>query len=103
MIDRMIVLILLSFALCIAMSVLGGIIATFIQARASSQAAETAKTFSSAILRPIMFPQGSLPLALAEILSRIPINIIDRLITAFAGYGIAVALNALLRRMRVLV
>jgi hypothetical protein len=42
-----------------------------------------------------MFPQGGIPLVLAEILSRIPINIIDRLITAYAGYGIAIALRKL--------
>jgi hypothetical protein len=34
-----------------------------------------------------------------EILSRIPINIIDRLITAYADYGIALALRALLYRV----
>jgi hypothetical protein len=98
-IDRMIVLILLSFALCIAMSVLGGLIAAFIQVSVTSSTARASFNFSSVILRPIMFPQGGPPLILAEILSRIPINIIDRLITAFAGYGIALALYALVRRV----
>jgi hypothetical protein len=44
-----------------------------------------------------MFRQG-FPLILAEILSRIPMNIIDRLISAFSGYGIALAISGFLRR-----
>jgi len=36
---------------------------------------------------------GAAPVFLAEILSRIPVNIIDRLLTAFAGYGIALLLK----------
>jgi hypothetical protein len=45
-----------------------------------------------------MFRQGS-PLILAEILSRIPINIIDRLISAFSGFGIALAISGFLRKI----
>jgi hypothetical protein len=34
-----------------------------------------------------------------EILSRIPINLIDRPITVFGGYGVAIGLRALMRRL----
>jgi hypothetical protein len=83
--DRAVVLILLSFALCVAMSILGGLISGLIQ-----------------IFNPA-FPKGPLvsaamsdqniPLILTEIISRFPMNVIDRLISAFAGYGFALALH----------
>jgi len=93
-INRMIVLILLSFCLCLVISVLGGIIATFIQ---SINPAISGKPGLSADLTATMFGHN-IPVVFAEILSRIPVNIIDRLITAFAGYGIALFLRNLSRR-----
>ena len=83
-IDRMMVLILFSFALCIAMSVLGGLLTVLVLILRNSAELNPA----SVLLSSTMFSQNLSPL-LVEILSRIPINIIDRLITAFGGYGIA--------------
>ena len=85
--DRMIVLILLSFALCIAMSVLGGFLTALILSLSPAHAGERGL---SVLLSTTLF-NSNLPLVLVEILSRIPINIIDRLISAFGGYAIALA------------
>ena len=83
--DRLIVLILFSFVLCLAMSILGGLIATFIQYMNPSRLHGEGITPAIGIL---MFPDG-FSIALTEILSRIPQNIIDRLISVFAGFGLA--------------
>jgi hypothetical protein len=87
-IGRIIVITLLSFSLCIAMSVLGGLIASFIELL---HPPGNERAFNPASYRDLgltMFQQG-FPIILAEILSRIPMNVIDRLISAFGGYGIA--------------
>ena len=86
--DRVIVLILLSFALCLAMSVLGGLISTLILLINPSQ---TGERVLAGLLDTML--GGTVPVLLAEILARIPVNIIDRLITAFSGYGIAMLLR----------
>ncbi|WP_461247713.1 hypothetical protein [Treponema sp. R6D11] len=91
-INLMIVLILLSFCLCLVISVLGGVIASFIQ---SIDPNLSVKQWSTADLTATMFGQN-IPAVLAEILSRIPVNIIDRLITAFAGYGIALGIKRII-------
>jgi hypothetical protein len=96
--DRIIVITLLSFSLSIAMSILGGLIAAFIQLLRSSPNGSVSNPASYTDLGLTMFRQG-LPVILAEILSRIPINIIDRLISAFGGYGIALAISGFLRRV----
>ena len=87
--NRVIVLVLLSFALCLTMSILGGLLSTFIKF-VLTLSDVSAHNPSSAKLSHTMFPQN-FPIILGEILSRIPVNIIDRLITSFAGYGIALA------------
>ena len=92
--DRIIVLIIFSFTLCITMSVLGGLIATFIMYLNS---AYTEGDGISGILSTTMFGQN-VPVLWREIISRIPVNIVDRLISAFAGYGIAVLLHRLQKR-----
>ena len=89
--DKVIILILFSFALCLAMSILGGLIATLIIVINSSYS--DAKGISG-VLSATMFGQN-VPLPLKEIISRIPINIIDRLISVFAGYGIALLVRRL--------
>jgi hypothetical protein len=94
--DRIIVITLLSFFLCIAMSILGGLIATFIQLLRSSDGL-VSNPASYTDLGLTMFRQG-FPLILAELLSRIPLKIIDRLISSFGGYGIALAISGFLRR-----
>ena len=88
-IDHLIVLILLSFALCLAISILGGVIAGFILINSSYNAEEAV---ISSVFSATMFSQN-FPVILKEILSRIPMNIIDRLLSAFSGYGIALGLR----------
>jgi hypothetical protein len=97
-VDRAIVLMMLSFALCIVMSVQGGLTAVLIdslkaywsQSSSGSSGAEGAETlFKLALLR------RNLPLAGVEILSRIPLNVIDRLVSVFGAYGIAALLAAI--------
>jgi hypothetical protein len=97
-IDRIFVITLLSFSLCVAMSILGGFIASFIQLLRSSGNGQVANPASYRDLGLAMFRQG-FPLILAEILTRIPINIIDRLISAFAGYGVALAIKRAILRL----
>ena len=93
--EKMIALIILSFVLSIAISILGGLIAAFIIYTDSVLLEER---FVTGIFASTMFPHG-FPLILTEILSRIPVNIVDRLISAFAGYGIAlVSIKLALKR-----
>jgi hypothetical protein len=42
-----------------------------------------------------MFRRG-LPVVLAEILPRIPMNVIDRFISVFVGYGIAMGIGGVI-------
>ena len=93
--DRIIALILLSFALCVTISVLGGIISAFI---AVINQPLTEEAGLAGILAKTMFGKDT-PLIFKEILSRIPINSIDRLISAFAGFGIAVCISGLSIRL----
>jgi len=82
--NRVFVLTLLSFALCLVISILGGAISFFIGLiRTSSEAGLSGNPASIPIMTHYTIP------LVKEILSRIPINIIDRLIAAFGGYGIA--------------
>jgi hypothetical protein len=46
-----------------------------------------------------MLARKGLPLLLVEVLCRIPVNILDRLISVFGGYGFALALTALTTRI----
>ena len=91
--NRVIVLLLLSFALCLVVSVLGGLISGLILLINPSQIGERVL---AGLLNDTM-SGGAVPVFLAEILSRIPVNIIDRLIAAFGGYGVAVVLRRTVR------
>ncbi|MDR0447649.1 MAG: hypothetical protein LBH07_03175 [Treponema sp.] len=95
--DRVVALILLSFALCIAMSILGGLISVFIQ---FINNAYTDDPNRFAFLGRVLFDENS-PVILVEIMSRIPVNIVDRLIAAFAGFGIALGFHSLLQRLTI--
>jgi hypothetical protein len=44
--------------------------------------------------------QRNIPI-LKEIMNRIPVNVADRLISVFAGYGIALGLGFVFRRVKV--
>ena len=87
--DRAMVLTLLSFALCIAMSIMGGLITAIILEINSSLQGQRA---FGGILSDTMF-SPNIPVIVVEIAARIPINIIDRLITAFSGYAIALGVK----------
>ncbi|AEF82057.1 hypothetical protein [Leadbettera azotonutricia] len=85
---RAIVLVILSFALCLVISVLGGLCALII------------KGFDPQVHDPIdpelnfrlALVRRNLPGIVVEIGSRIPVNLLDRLISSFAGYGLAALL-----------
>lgn len=93
-IGRIVVLMLLSFALCLAVSILGGFLAALIL---GFYTPPTGVLGISGKLSDTLFTYDS-PLILVEIVSRIPINIIDRLIAALGGYGIALVLRGLAGR-----
>jgi hypothetical protein len=87
--DKVIALTFLAFALCIAMSVMGGIISAIIWGASPSY------PYGGSLLIGIgktMFT-GNVPTVVREILARIPVNMIDRIVTAFVGFGVAVALQ----------
>jgi hypothetical protein len=89
LINTLVVLLLLSFVMCIAISVLGGLITVLIKIFPSlfwSRSPSPERLFKLALVRK------NLPLAVVEILSRIPLNIIDRLLSVFGGYGVAALL-----------
>jgi hypothetical protein len=93
LIERAIVLILLSFAMCIVISVLGGIFSTLIDIiEAPVEGASASQPFEivdpGKNFRPALARKG-LPALLVEIGSRIPVNILDRLISSFAGFAFA--------------
>ncbi|MDR0585456.1 MAG: hypothetical protein LBG57_14075 [Treponema sp.] len=87
---RAIVLVLLSFALCLAISVLGGLFATFINSfnppSLVPESISPEHNFRLALIR------RNLSGVLVEIGSRIPVNLLDRLFSSFAGYALALLL-----------
>jgi len=86
------VLMLLSFILCFAISIMGGLIAFFIEIIKTPQSVNPASQHSDFY--------GGLPLVLMEIVSRIPINIIDRVISVFAGFGIAYVIGKVVNKIK---
>jgi hypothetical protein len=90
--SKIFVLMLLSFILCFAISILGGLIASFIEIIRTPHSVNLASQHSD-------FYSG-LPLVLREIVSRVPINIIDRIISVFAGFGIAYAIGKVVNKVR---
>jgi hypothetical protein len=94
--SAMIALILLAFALCVIISILGGCISTLIILWDNSMAASGNITPEATV--PQLVP--NMPLLAREILSRIPINIIDRLVSVFLGYGTARSIAVLISLTR---
>ncbi|MDR1932005.1 MAG: hypothetical protein LBQ57_04180 [Spirochaetales bacterium] len=83
---RAIVLVLLSFALCLVISVLEGLCAVIIDGYNPSLLPDTASpelNFRPALIR------RNLSAIIVEIGSRIPVTLLDRLFSSFAGYGLA--------------
>jgi hypothetical protein len=87
---RSIVLALLSFVLCLVISVLGGLCATIINVfnppSLVLDSISPEQNFRLALI------QKKLPGVLVKIGSRIPVNLLDRLFSSFAGYGLAALL-----------
>jgi hypothetical protein len=95
---RLTALFLLAFALTVAVSVSGGIIAFCIKAFIPSSAGITGpEEFYAPPLAGRAWPA-----LLVEITSRIPVNVLDRLLTAFCGYALAWGLRRAARRRRTL-
>jgi hypothetical protein len=84
--DKVIALILLAFALCLAMSVSGGVISAAVWGASPSYPYESSLL---SLLGKTMFAEN-VPTLVREIAARYPVNMIDRIITAYIGYGIAV-------------
>ena len=78
-------LFLLSFALAVALSLSGGLISFFIKYCIPGSLGGVGPE----LLYAPSLSRFSLPALAVEILSRIPVNIIDRLVTAFGGYALA--------------
>jgi hypothetical protein len=78
--SRLLVLVVID---CIMISVLGGLIDVVITALSAPRAFNPEDTFKLGLLR------SNMPFLPAAILSRIPINIVDRFIAVFAGYGLS--------------
>jgi hypothetical protein len=88
--ERAIVLVLLSFVLCLVISVLGGLCATIIYSFKTPSlvpdSVSPEQNFRLALIR------RNLSGVLVEIGSRIPVNLLDRLFSSFAGYALAALL-----------
>ncbi|MDR0403538.1 MAG: hypothetical protein LBH35_08135 [Treponema sp.] len=83
--NTLVALLLLSFVMCVVISIQGGLIAILIQPLGGSSNPGPA-LFKSALFRK------TLPPAVVEILARIPLNVIDRLLSVFGGCGVAALL-----------
>jgi hypothetical protein len=82
--NTIMVLGMLSFALCLVLSISGGLIGAFIKiVFPQVESAGPELLFKPGLLRKHLY------LVATEIISRIPLNIIDRIIAAFGGYGVA--------------
>ncbi|MDR0451625.1 MAG: hypothetical protein LBH15_01120 [Treponema sp.] len=98
--DRVTILFILSLAMCFLVSILGGIISTIIEVFFTSWEVYDAETFifRRMLVRKIGGGQPGPALLLIEILCRIPVNIMDRLLSVYGGYGIALAAGCLRQR-----
>jgi hypothetical protein len=91
-------LLLLYLVTCIAISLIGGIIDWFGAEilNMGGDHEELPYTFFKIGLR-----RNKLPPLAANILSRIPVNIVDRFITIFGGYGLGLLLRRVLEKIRI--
>jgi hypothetical protein len=86
---RITVLFILSLVMCVVISVSGGLISTVIETFFTSR---NSSFEADIFIFGRMLTRKGLPLLLTEILCRIPVNILDRLLSVFGGYGFAVML-----------
>jgi hypothetical protein len=100
--ERITVLFLLSLAMCFLISLLGGIIATVIEVFFIPWNENSAEMFifRRMLVRKIGGSQSGLSLLLVEILCRVPVNIMDRLLSVYGGYGVAVGAAFMRSRLR---
>jgi hypothetical protein len=94
--DSLIMLFLLSLGLCVLISVMGGLIAVAIETvlQFPMEDPRLEIFFKLGLLR------GGTNLAVAEILSRLPVNLVDRPISVFVAYGASLLLSVGLDRKR---
>jgi hypothetical protein len=69
---------------CVGVSVIGGIIDFFLTLHKAPKAFYPEDTFKLGLLR------NNVPLLASAVLSRIPINIVDRFFVVFGGYGVSI-------------
>jgi hypothetical protein len=77
------ILLVLAMIDCVAVSITGGIIDFIITVLNTPRSFSPEDSFKLGLL------QNNVPLLATAILSRIPINIIDRIVVVFGGYGIS--------------
>ncbi|MFP3042164.1 hypothetical protein LQZ19_10145 [Treponema primitia] len=76
-------LLLLGVIMCAIVSILGGLIAMFIHSVALQKLSSPEDDFKLGLLL------NNVPLALSEIMGRLPINIVERIFSVFSAYGFA--------------
>jgi hypothetical protein len=81
-------LLILSLAMCLQMSVFGGLIAWFIKTIWAVPSRYFPYSYFLLGLRI-----NNIPVPLAEIIARIPVNIPDRLLSVYGAYGLALVLK----------
>jgi hypothetical protein len=82
-------------ALCFLISIFGGCTSALIAALGAGD--PTQMPGGGLGLLRLALVRAELPLALTEILSRVPVNVVDRIISVFLGYGAALAIRGLNR------
>ena len=82
-VERVVALFLLSIVLCMAVSLLGGIIAALLEAFYGPDVWGGAE-----LTLRLELVRRKIPALFTGVLSRIPINIVDRLVSVFAGFGV---------------
>jgi hypothetical protein len=100
--ERITVLFLLSLALCFLLSLLGGVIATVIEVFFIPWNENSAEMFifRRMLVRKMGGSQSGLSLLPVEILCRVPVNIMDRLLSVYGGYGVAAGAVFMRSRLR---
>jgi hypothetical protein len=81
-------LLLLSLVMCVVVSISGGLIAFIVTSLLSLPISKP----SANMLFVLSLTRYNIPSLATEILSRIPVNIVDRPVSVFGGYGIALVL-----------
>jgi hypothetical protein len=82
-------LLLLYITACVAVSVLGGVIDYIYYSLMSVEK----QYFSAEDTVKINLLQSGIPILVMNILSRIPVNVVDRFIVIFGGFGIAIIIR----------